>query len=451
MKVHFIENTKHCGEKIAFLPDTQRFFKVNLTGEHLIKDIENSVTKDEIFSKYPITEKQYFQYYNIFSEEKEEAQNPLHLDINEFETLNRLVLHMTNDCNLRCTYCYANGGNYHSDRTFLKRDILDDTLELFYSSFQNIQYIQFFGGEPLLNISMIEYTCKKVEEYCKFREIKTQFGVVTNGTIMTKKFIDLVKKYNIAVTVSYDGEPKVNDIMRFDKHGRGTSKRILKNISKLNQYTNQPSTIEVTYNQNHVENDVSIQDVVDHISEEVPNAYIHLVPAGATDEEDYGVKDLSIFPENLNNLVEKHLVNNPKERDLPASYSLVDRIVKGLINGPQNIPLICDAGLGTISVSVNGDVYPCFMFTDQEKMKYGNIYSPNLFKSEAFNSLQSKIHSFSIKNNNKKCKDCFIKNLCNGCLGLNSFHSGDPFRLSEMTCDMFKKMTEEAIIVLANQ
>ncbi len=56
------------------------------------------------------------------------------------------------------------------------------------------------------------------------------------------------------------------------------------------------------------------------------------------------------------------------------------------------------------------------------------------------------LEEFSLKEKNKKCQACFIKDLCNGCLGLNSFYTGNPFVLSDEICNMFRQMTEMVII-----
>ena len=97
-------------------------------------------------------------------------------------------------------------------------------------------------------------------------------------------------------------------------------------------------------------------------------------------------------------------------------------------------------------MSTKGEVYPCFMFTDDQEMKFGNIYDENLFTSDRMVALKRRLNSFSVKKNNDVCKECFIRRLCNGCLGLNSFHSGSPFVLSNAVCKMFRDMTEEAVI-----
>lgn len=40
---------------------------------------------------------------------------------NNNRVIDRITLHVSNDCNLRCRYCYALGGNYNQDRAFMNK------------------------------------------------------------------------------------------------------------------------------------------------------------------------------------------------------------------------------------------------------------------------------------------------------------------------------------------
>ena len=449
MEVKYIKNNEI---EIAFFPKTKRFYKINTQAKKLINAILDGELKSDIISNFNISEDDYNRYYD-------NIENPLPLhyqdnscnytnvcEKNNINVLNRLVIHLTNDCNMRCKYCYANGGKYQSDRGILTKEILDKTIEVFFNHFEKIYAIQFFGGEPLLNLPLMKYSCEKISQIAKKKGYEISFGVVVNGTLISQIFIDLVKQYKIGVTVSYDGHPLVNDMMRVFQNGTGSSEIILEKTKWLKEETGQPNTIEVTYNQFHVDNSIGILDVVKHIQEELPGTFVHLVPAGGAEDCDYSIKDLSIFPKSISEIFNIKKQSNGAE--IPM-YSLAQRIFSGIENRESNIPLICDAGLGTISVSITGDVYPCFMFTDNMEMCYGNVFDIDLFDSPQYNELQAKLNNFSVKSNNLECQNCFIKGLCNGCLGLNSFHSGNPLILSSSICNMFRDMTSQALIEYA--
>lgn len=453
MRVHYIDYNEQ--NQIAYFPDSKRFFKINETAKELIGAITTEQPDQEIQHKFEITPEQLENYRGRMTLKKSSSidgsDTPCNTNATPKKVLNRLVIHLSNDCNLRCKYCYANGGSYDSDAGNLKQEMLDTILERFYNQFDCINTVQFFGGEPLMNIPMLEYACEKIREIDGNRDYQTVFGIVINGTLINKKFIELTKKFDINVTVSYDGDPLVNDIMRVYANEKGSSDVIIEKTKWLKQETGQPSTIEVTYNQHHVDHNIGILDVVRHVQELFPNTYVHLVPAGGTKDCDYAVKDLSIFADSITEICELFGEPNCDFASIPT-YSLAERILRALnYKDQESSPYICDAGFGTISVSITGDVYPCFMFTDQTELKLGNVQDPQLFYSDSLKKITQDFFRFSNKNTNEECKTCFIDTLCNGCLGLNSYHSGDPLKLSGEVCQMFRDMTQACVIGYTKQ
>jgi len=63
-----------------------------------------------------------------------------------------LTLSTTGDCNLRCSYCYARGGESSASMSWITGKRAIDIVAECFSSFK----IQFTGGEPLLNLDLIE-------------------------------------------------------------------------------------------------------------------------------------------------------------------------------------------------------------------------------------------------------------------------------------------------------
>jgi uncharacterized protein len=66
------------------------------------------------------------------------------------KSLYRLVFNISNSCNLDCKYCYANGGNYKSSEKLMNKEIAKKIIDEFFTFFDDIENIQFFGGEPLI-------------------------------------------------------------------------------------------------------------------------------------------------------------------------------------------------------------------------------------------------------------------------------------------------------------
>ena len=63
--------------------------------------------------------------------------------------IRRITLHVSNDCNLRCKYCYAEGGNYKQERRLMTMETAQMFVDFCCNNFDSIGYIVFFGGEPM--------------------------------------------------------------------------------------------------------------------------------------------------------------------------------------------------------------------------------------------------------------------------------------------------------------
>ena len=211
---------------IAYVPETMRFFEINERTKNIIEAWNCGMSDEKIIEKFGV---QVGTLKGMKNQLENRKNNEKGSEKSETVGLAKLVLNISNACNLRCKYCYANGGSYQSDEGMMSREVAEYALDLFYKKYEKIQMIQLFGGEPLMNLPLVEYVCNYVVEKKK----NTRIGLVTNGTLISEEFVRLVKKYNIMVTISYDGVPIVNDIMRVTRNGNGTSEKIKNTLRRL--------------------------------------------------------------------------------------------------------------------------------------------------------------------------------------------------------------------------
>ena len=145
------------------------------------------------------------------------------LSLPEEQRLKELVLWVTTDCNLRCRYCYANGGDEpeYMDWQIAKQAL--DTMICQSSGFK----IQFAGGEPLLNMDLIE----QVVHYTHGRGAVYQLQ--TNATLIDASIARSLKRLGIDVGVSLDGLPAVNDPLRPFPDGQGSTLATITGLENL--------------------------------------------------------------------------------------------------------------------------------------------------------------------------------------------------------------------------
>ena len=116
-----------------------------------------------------------------------------------------VVWNMTRRCNLKCIHCYSNSRNirYKNELTTDEGGKLISDLAAFRSP-----VILFSGGEPLMR--------EDLPELVGFAADQGMRAVIsTNGTLLTKKTVNILKKTGISyVGVSLDGMEKTHDRFR---------------------------------------------------------------------------------------------------------------------------------------------------------------------------------------------------------------------------------------------
>lgn len=416
MRVHFV---KGISGTAAFFCDTLEIRKVT---EKEKEELEKQVTTPE---------------YPAFEAEK---------NTDYFSTL---ILNVSNTCNMKCSYCFANHGTYASKAGLMSEKTALDAVEIYYGRYKRIKQVKFFGGEPFMNLPVIGAVCRRVTEKYERKEIMQlpEFKVVTNGTIMPQKAMEMILKYNMQVVFSMDGPEEIHDYARKFADGKGTYSTIKNNFMKLRKFTDdqQPYGVEMTYSAVHKKRGMSMKDVTDFFVRElgVEARNVNISPVSAEDGSEFALNDSNqCLVDSAGEILASVL--DGKEAVLDQKlFFLVKKIKAGVKSDRQ----LCNAGWKWSAVSTSGDVYPCFMFMDIAKYKMGNIYE-NLFEDARYKQLTSAWTNYD-RFLDKNCKNCFANQVCINCMGQNMGATGDVYKKLPGQCAAMKKLIEVIIIGIA--
>lgn len=262
-----------------------------------------------------------------------------------------LVLMISQDCNMKCSYCYADAGTYSEEASFMDREIAKTGVEKI-CQVEDIEEIMFFGGEPFLNFPLI----REIVELNKEKGRKLKYGVVTNGTIMTDDMLKVLKENNFGVTVSLDGPPHIHNLCRVYKNGNGTHDKVLRTIEKLKK-AGIPCGLEATYN-NRVSNQTTPRDVLAYLTQIARHIKIDCVldaecidPATLmTPEETYTA--YKEWTDCAFEMWEKGELLDVRPISSMVWHLMSSRKLKS--------ETVCKAGGGRVTLFSNGDLYPCF-------------------------------------------------------------------------------------------
>ena len=126
------------------------------------------------------------------------------LESNEkFLNISSILLIMTYDCNLSCSYCFQN----HTRNCRMAPETMYAALDFALSSPNDNLTVNFYGGEPLLEYKMI----KEAVDYCSYESdyVKNvQYVIGTNGILLTDLVLDFLIAHNFQLTISFDGIPE---------------------------------------------------------------------------------------------------------------------------------------------------------------------------------------------------------------------------------------------------
>ena len=144
------------------------------------------------------------------------------------------ILGITEQCNLRCTYC-CYSGEYENNRTYSSRTLnksdIDDIFDFIHKmSPKRPLHVAFYGGEPLTHYALVQYAILNAEKRWG-REVL--FSITTNATLLTEDRADWLVAHNVKLEISIDGTAPFHDCHRIDHNGNGSYSRMYQALSYL--------------------------------------------------------------------------------------------------------------------------------------------------------------------------------------------------------------------------
>ena len=348
-----------------------------------------------------------------------------------------LCLHIAHDCNLKCKYCFAGEGNYHGERTQMGLEVGQRAIDFVIEnsgSRKNIE-VDFFGGEPLLNMD----TIKGIVSYARERE-KTcgkhfRFTLTTNGVLLKDEEMEYLNSTMDNIVLSLDGRKDVHDHMRPRKDGSGTYDAIVPKFLKLAaKRGDRDYYVRGTYTANNL--DFS-EDVL-HMAE-LGFDQLSVEPVVLPDGSEFEIRKehLPALFGQYEKLAEELLKLRREGRKVNFFHFMID-----LEGGPCVAKRLRGCGSGTeyLAVTPQGDLYPCHQFAGIHEFKLGDIFS-GINRPDITDSFK-RINVYA----KKACRDCWARFYCSGGCAANAWNfQKDLAGVYEIGCELQKKRVECAL------
>lgn len=363
----------------------------------------------------------------------------------ESHVIKDITFQITEDCNLACSYCYQickskNKMSFETAKRLIDY-LFDNRLNPksdFYEEKTHGFVFDFIGGEPFLEIDLIEQICDYFEQrLLEFPNspwvVNHAYNFSTNGTLyFTPKAQRFMNKYRefLSIGITIDGCKKLHDECRVYK---GTNKgsydeAIKAALVELKQYNNDSTKITIAPSN------------VSYVAEGLINmiklgfTFIH---ANCVFEEGWTLSDAKILYNEMNK-VSKYIIEN----------NLQDKIYIALFDTSKYVPIDDEvaehnwcgvSSQSMIALDYKGLIYPCIRFMESS---IGHDLTPftvgdldnGLYGTKEYKDRYDIISNLTIKNMSpQKCLDCTVASGCAWCTGY-CYQRGDIYHKTLFNC-----------------
>ncbi len=353
------------------------------------------------------------------------------------KSIKNIIFIVTKDCQLACKYCYLVGKNSNEKMTW---EIGKQTIDYILNEFSQSKGIilDFIGGEPFLEIELIDRICDyfKVEAYKKelvcFNNYR--FNVSTNGinynSPKVQEFICKNKKH-VSIGITIDGTKRKHDLNRIWKgtnKERGSYDDVVKNI---------PLWLEQIPN---AETKVTISSAdIPYIKESVLHLYslgIHEVNINCVFEDVWKEGDDELFENQLLDLADA-IIDSGYYQDYACSF-FTEHMGKPMDCQMDNQNW-CGAGR-MLAVDAEGNFYPCTRFAQYSLRSKKAWIIGNVRDGIDKNKLRPFLTLDRCTQSTQECIDCEVASGCAWCQGENYDAADTPtiYQRSTAICKMHK-------------
>ena len=346
--------------------------------------------------------------------------------------MHTIVFRPTNNCNMRCRYCYDDD-NHGKDNRKSASSLLLENEQFLIKGIKELAkgtespLLVFHGGEPLyLELSALNKFCYDLK-----KEIPSiRFSLQTNGTLINKDTIDFFKEYQIYPGISLDGPTEAGNCDRVFENGQAAFHTIMDKLAFLQQ-SGIPFGILVSAGKHLIDHE---EELYRFVSDNHITCNIHAVFETNKNDNIMSPKEYISFWSTLFDYWFDDISGNVETKQFPTFADILLQMLKRDIL-PRGCLFRDDCMKNFIALDVFGNLYMCNRLYGIEQYKYGNIRELNL------DSLTKKIIGIMEKRNyaiQKKCSNCKYYQMCHGGCPAVCYYAGDFNQISVSHCEIIQ-------------
>ena len=362
--------------------------------------------------------------------------------------LTTMVLNVTNQCNLACTYCYEYGEDKIVDTTngaqpkFMSLETAKQSVEFMLKEAgdNKMAHLTFFGGETLMNLPVLKETITYARQRAAEVGKDVDFSLTTNATLLKPDVIKYLVENRVGVTISFDGPPEVQNKFRVFHNGTGSYDIVAPKIKALlEQHKTRPVGARVTLTSGNLD----VRTIYTHLTEEFGFREVGFAPVTTSPNRDYALDEagydhmLAQFTALAEDFKEATIAG--RHHGFSNVKETIEEIHKGMSKAYP-----CGAGIGLMGVSTSGDVALCHRFAGSDSHKLGTV------RDGIDRAAQSDFLDKHHLENKTDCASCWARPVCSGgCYHEAHTRYADTTKANLHYCDWIRAWTDVCLKVYA--
>lgn len=315
-----------------------------------------------------------------------------------------VIIKVTNDCNLRCKYCFV------SESVPRNITISDSIISLLFDQLEQIPseetiHLVWHGGEPTL--AGVNFF-KRMKDLQKGRNKQYKNYIQTNGTLLTDEIIETLCNMGFEIGLSLDGPPELNDQNRIDKQGVGSFRKVADAMQLLEKHEI-PFGILATVSKHNINHAAELYNFCQE-----RGLNLKLSPLYQSGRAILNIDELAITPIEYEQFLSQ-LADLWFNEEFPISIDPIEPLFMGTLAGEkihQGCSFTANCHRKFFAIGPTGDLYPCGLYQGFNDFRYGNIFDMTLEDIE-YSDVFARLERRS-ENIEKRCQGCDLYELCYG-------------------------------------
>jgi uncharacterized protein len=320
-------------------------------------------------------------------------------------TVHALSLAVAQTCNLGCSYCYAQQGEFGGTAKSMPLATALQAVDMLSANAPEGARLNlaFLGGEPLASREVLRAATRHAVERADAKGQTVSFSITTNGTLVRPEDGEFFEEHGFAVTISLDGRREAHDAQRPFRNGRGSFDTIMQRLAPL---LRQQQRMQVSARVTVTPRNLDLRETLDHF---VDMGFFSVgfspMLASPTGEGEMQPAELEVM---LDAMI---ACGREFERRTRAGqrYPFANMInaLREIRRGTHR-PYPCGAGAGYLGVSAEGDLFACHRFVGDDGGAMGSLAAGVDAERRARWLAERHVHR------QEPCSSCWARYLCGG-------------------------------------